>query len=72
MSRSREEAIRLGIKVFPIKHRKTRRAEWHDYWKAGVYGITIHLFEDEKGGVERCMLLNCEFVNSLVRLCVPR
>lgn len=58
MSRTREEAIKLGIKVRPIQHRMTRRASWNKYWKRGRYGITIHVNEDEDGGIERCLLLS--------------
>ena len=58
MARTREEALKLGIKVRPIQHRMTRRASWNKYWKRGRYGITIHINEDENGDVERCLLLS--------------
>lgn len=58
MARTREEALKLGIKVRPIEHRMTRRASWNKYWKRGRYGITIHINEDENGDVERCLLLS--------------
>jgi len=61
--KTREEAIRLGIKVAPTKHRQTRRASWKNYWMEGVYGITIHICEDKEGKVEKCMLLS-EIVGS--------
>lgn len=55
---TKEECIARGIPWHDIRHRKTRRAFWRDYWRAGEYGITIHLHEMEDGGVERCMLLS--------------
>lgn len=55
---TREECLARGIPWHDIRHRKTRRAFWRDYWRAGEYGITIHLHSDEDGGVEREMLLS--------------
>lgn len=57
MSRSREEALRLGIKVRTLVHHATRRAPWHDYNHRGEYGITIHINEDKDGCIEQCLLL---------------
>lgn len=58
MSRTFEEAIRLGIKVKPAVHRMTRRLRCHNFHWTGTYGITIHIAMDEDGSVERCMLLS--------------
>lgn len=55
---TKEECLARGIPWHDIKHRMTRRAFWRDYWRAGEYGITIHLHTDEDGGVEREMLLS--------------
>lgn len=55
--RTREEAMRLGIKVKPIIPSMKRRAEWNDYWKPGRYGITIHIFQYEDGSSEQCSFL---------------
>lgn len=57
MTRTREEAIRLGIKVRPIIPSMKRRAVWNDYWKPGRYGITIHIYQYEDGSCERCSFL---------------
>lgn len=46
MPHSRAEAIQMGIPLAPIKHRKTRRAFWHLYYKRGYYGVTIHLSDE--------------------------
>lgn len=55
---TKEECLARGIPWHDIKHRMTRRAFWRDYWRAGEYGITIHLNMGEDGGVEKCMLLS--------------
>lgn len=55
---TREECVARGIPWHDVRHRMTRRAFWHDYWRVGEYGITIHLREMEGGGVERSMLLS--------------
>lgn len=55
---TKEECLARGIPWHDIKHRMTRRAFWREYWRAGEYGITIHLNMGEDGGVEREMLLS--------------
>lgn len=55
---TKEECLARGIPWHDIKHRMTRRAFWRDYWRAGEYGITIHLHTDVDGRVEREMLLS--------------
>lgn len=55
---TKEECLARGIPWHDIKHRMTRRAFWRDYWRAGEYGITIHLNMGEDGGAEREMLLS--------------
>lgn len=56
--RSKQEALRLGIRVRPIQHSMQRRAVWKAYWQRGVYGITIHLHQYEDGTYEECTLLS--------------
>lgn len=55
---TKEECLARGIPWHDIKHRMTRRAFWRDYWRAGEYGITIHLNMGEDGSVEKSMLLS--------------
>lgn len=55
---TKEEAIRLGIKIQPIKHSKKRRAIWHDYTRKGMYLLTIHICTDEDGLCYEGMLLS--------------
>lgn len=55
---TKEECLARGIPWHDIKHRMTRRAFWRDYWRAGEYGITIHLHTDEDGSAEKEMLLS--------------
>lgn len=58
MPRTKEEAIRLGIKIQPLKHNKKRRAIWHDYTRRGMYILTIHIYTDEEGRCYEGMLLS--------------
>ena len=58
MSRSREEAIKLGIRVYDVIPSQKRRASWKKYWKKGRYGISIHLHQYEDGGYEKASLLS--------------
>lgn len=55
---SREEALRLGHKVLPIKHSMKRRALWHDYSRLGIYMLTIHIATDNDGRCYEGMLLS--------------
>lgn len=55
---TKEECLARGIPWHEVKHKKTRRAFWRDYWRAGEYGITIHLNTDSTGRVDRSMLLS--------------
>lgn len=55
---TKEECLARGIPWHDISHRKTRRAFWREYWRAGEYGITIHLHTYADGGVEKGMLLS--------------
>jgi len=41
MSRTREEAIRAGVKVEETKHQMKRRKPWHDYHHKGTYMLTL-------------------------------
>lgn len=46
MTRTKEEALRLGIRICPTKHSQKRRAVWNDYNKPGHYALLyIHIFE---------------------------
>lgn len=58
MPRTKEEALRLGIKIQPIKHNKKRRAVWHDYTRKGTYLLTIHISTDDEGRCYEGMLLS--------------
>lgn len=58
MPRTKEEALRLGIKIQPIKHSKKRRAVWHDYTRKGMYLLTIHICTDDEGCCYEGMLLS--------------
>lgn len=58
MPLSKEEAIRLGIKIRPIQHSQKRRAVWNDYFMPGRYGVTIHVHTDEEGRIDRTQLLS--------------
>lgn len=58
MTRTKEEALRLGIRICPTKHSQKRRAVWNDYYKPGRYGVTIHIFEYEDGSYEKASLLS--------------
>lgn len=58
MTRTKEEALRLGIRICPTKHSQKRRAVWNDYYKPGCYGMTIHIFEYEDGSYEKAALLS--------------
>ena len=41
MSRSREEAIALGVPVSETQHNMKRRKPWHDYSRKGTYMLTL-------------------------------
>lgn len=41
MSRTREEAIRAGVKVEETNHNMKRRKPWHDYHHKGTYMLTL-------------------------------
>lgn len=58
MTRTKEEALRLGIRICPTKHSQKRRTVWNDYYKPGRYGVTIHIFEYEDGSYEKAALLS--------------
>lgn len=58
MPRTKEEALRLGIKIQPIKRNKKRRAVWHDYTRKGMYLLTIHICTDDEGRCYEGMLLS--------------
>lgn len=58
MTRSREEAIRLGIRVCPVNYKRMRRKTWHDYHEPGTYMITVHVVEDESGYIADSMVLS--------------
>lgn len=58
MPRTKEEALRLGIKILPIKHSMKRRAIWHDYTRKGTYLLTIHICTDDEGRCYEGMLLS--------------
>lgn len=58
MPRTKEEAMRLGIKIQPIKHNMKRRAIWHDYTRKGLYLLTIHICTDDEGRCYEGMLLS--------------
>jgi len=55
---NKEQAIRLGIKIKPIKHSMKRRANWHDYTRRGLYMITIHIKQYEDGSYYEGTLLS--------------
>ncbi|MBQ0048903.1 MAG: hypothetical protein KBT12_01490 [Bacteroidales bacterium] len=58
MPHTKEEALRLGIQIQPIKHNKKRRAVWHDYTRMGTYLLTIHICTDDEGRCYEGMLLS--------------
>ena len=41
MSKTREEAIKAGVKVEETKHNMKRRKPWHDYHHKGTYMLTL-------------------------------
>ena len=41
MSRTREEAIKAGVKVEETKHNMKRRKPWHNYHRKGTYMLTL-------------------------------
>lgn len=58
MPRTKEEAMRLGIKILPVKHSMKRRAVWHDYTRKGTYLLTVHICTDDEGRCYEGMLLS--------------
>lgn len=58
MPHTQEEALRLGLKILPIKHSMKRRAVWHDYSRKGTYLLTIHISTDDEGRCYEGMLLS--------------
>ena len=41
MSRSKEEAIALGVKIAETQHNMKRRKPWHNYRRKGTYMLTL-------------------------------
>ena len=41
MSRTREEAIKAGVKVEETQHHMKRRKPWHNYHRKGTYMLTL-------------------------------
>ncbi len=41
MSRTREEAIKAGVKVEETRHNMKRRKLWHNYHRKGTYMLTL-------------------------------
>lgn len=58
MPLTKAEAALAGYPIHPVKHRMTRRALWHQYWRRGRYGITIHLNCDENGMLDPRLILS--------------
>ena len=53
-----EEKKRLGHLIKPVKHSMKRRAEWHDYSRAGIYLITICVKQYDDGSYYAGTLLS--------------
>lgn len=41
MSKSKEEAIALGVKIAETQHNMKRRKPWHNYRRKGIYMLTL-------------------------------
>ena len=41
MTRKKEEAIEVGIRVEETKHNMKRRKPWHNYHRKGTYMLTL-------------------------------